>query len=82
MPPYLFPGSGKLKIAALAGNQKAKKTKTGGKAVLLKGGSFTAKFEVDRPAQTLPPLPPDSDKTAQYSGTGMFVTTNMKLTGS
>ena len=41
-PQYSIPGTGTLKISALAGNQKATKTKSGGKAVLLKGGSFTA----------------------------------------
>lgn len=38
-PQYSIPGTGTLKIAALAANQKAQKTKTGGKAVLLKGGT-------------------------------------------
>src|SRR5947208_1288818 len=45
-PQYSIPGTETLKIAALAGNQKAQKTETGGKPVLLKGGTFTAKFEV------------------------------------
>ena len=34
---HSIPGTGTLKIASLADNQKATKTKTGGKAVLLKG---------------------------------------------
>ena len=82
-PQYSIPGSGTLKIAALAGNQKAKKTKTSGKAVLLKGGNFTAKFEVQSPAQQPPPGPgaPIPDATPQYSGNGMFVTTNTKFNG-
>lgn len=79
-PVYSIPGTGTLKIAALAANQKAKKTKTGGKPVLLKGGNFTAKFEVQSPAQQPPPGPgsPIPDPTPQYSGQGSFVTTNMK----
>jgi|SRR6185503_691257 len=82
-PQYSIPGTGTLKIAALAGDQKAKKTQTGGKAALLKGGSFTAKFEVQSPAQQpAPPGPPVPDATPQYSGNGMFVTTNMKVTGA
>jgi hypothetical protein len=82
-PQYSIPGSGTLKIAALASNQKAKKTKTGGKAILLKGGNFTAKFEVQSPAQQPPPGPgsPIPDATPQYSGNGMFVTTNTKFNG-
>jgi hypothetical protein len=83
-PPYVIPGTGTLKIAALAGNQKAQKTKTGGKLVLLKGSNFTAKFEVQNPAKQPPPGPgsPIPDATPQYSGSGMFVTTNMKFQGT
>ena len=83
-PQYSIPGTGTLKIANLAPNQKAKKTQTGGKAVMLKGGSFTAKFEVQSPAQQPPPGPgpPIPDATPQYSGNGMFITTNMKFQGS
>lgn len=83
-PQYSIPGSGTLKIDALAGNQLASKTNTGGKAVLLKGGSFTAKFEVQSPAQQPPPGPgsPIPDSTAQYSGNGMFITTNFKAKGT
>ncbi len=83
-PPYVIPGTGTLKIAALAGNQKAQKTKTGGKPVLLKGSNFTAKFEVQSPAKQPPPGPgsPIPDATPQYSGSGMFVTTNMKFQGT
>ena len=83
-PQYSIPGSGTLKIAALAGNQKAQKTQTGGKAVLLKGGSFTAKFEVQSPAKQPPPGPgpPIPDATPQYSGNGLFITTNMKFQGT
>lgn len=83
-PQYSIPGTGTLKIAALAGNQKATKTRTGAKVVLLKGGSFTAKFEVQSPAQQPPPGPgsPIPDATAQYSGKGMFVTTNVKFVGT
>jgi hypothetical protein len=83
-PQYSIPGTGTLKIAALAANQKAQKTKVGGKAVLLKGGDFQAKFEVQNPAKQ-PPTGPNSpvpDPTPQYSGTGMFLTTNMKFRGS
>ena len=83
-PQYSIPGSGTLKIAALAGNQKATKTNTGNKAVLLKGGNFTAEFEVQSPAQQPPPGPgpPIPDATPKYSGSGMFLTTNTKFQGS
>lgn len=83
-PQYSIPGVGTLKIEALAGDQKAKKTNTGGKAMLLKGSNFTAKFEVQTPAQQPPPGPgsPIPDSTPQYSGSGMFITTNVKFQGS
>jgi hypothetical protein len=83
-PQYSIPGTGTLKIAALAGNQKAKKTRSGNKPVLLKGESFTAKFEVQNPGKQPPPGPgsPIPDPTPQYSGTGMFVSMNIKFTGT
>jgi hypothetical protein len=83
-PPYVIPGSGTLKIDALAGNQLAKHTNTGGKAVILKGGNFTAKFEVQSPAKQPPPGPgsPIPDSMSSYSGQGMFVPSNVKVTGT
>ena len=83
-PQYSIPGTGTLSIDSLAGDQTAQKTKTGGKAVLLKGSSFTAKFEVQSPAQQPPPAAgsPIPDSTTQYSGSGSFITTNTKLKGT
>jgi hypothetical protein len=83
-PPHVIPGTGTLKIAALAPNQKATKTNTGNKAVLLKGSQFDAKFEVQTPAQQPPPGPgsPIPDSMVQYMGKGMFVTTNTKFQGT
>lgn len=75
---FVIPGTGTLKIAALAPNQTTKKTKNG-KPVMLKGAMFTAKFEVQSPAQQpAPPGPPVPDPAPMYSGQGNFVTTNMK----
>jgi len=83
-PQYSIPGSGTLKISALAGNQTAKKSSSGGQLVLLKGGNFTAKFEVQSPAKQPPPGPgsPIPDATPEYSGQGMFITTNTKFQGA
>ena len=82
-PTHPIPGTGTLKIDALGGDQKATKTKTGSKAVLLKGGNFTAKFEVQSPAkQSNPSGPPMPDTTPNYSGMGMFSTTNVKFQGT
>lgn len=83
-PQYCIPGTGTLKIASLAGDQKATKTTTGGKAVLLQGKTFTAKFEVQSPAKQPPPGPgsPIPDPTPQYSGSGMFISTNTLFQGT
>jgi hypothetical protein len=82
-PSFSIPGTGTLKIAALAANQKAQDTKSGDKPVLLKGGQFIAKFEVQSPAQQpAPPGPPVPDPTPQYPGTGTFLTTNAKYQGT
>ena len=83
-PVYSIPGTGTLKIDALAGDQVAQKTSTGGKLVLLKGSKFTAKFEVQSPAQQPPPGPgaPIPDATPQYSGSGSFNTSNNKYQGT
>lgn len=83
-PQYSIPGTGTLKIAALTANQRATKTRTGGKAVLLKGGSFTARFEVQSPARQPPPGPgaPIPDATPAYTGSGTFVTTNTIFEGT
>ncbi|NER97017.1 MAG: hypothetical protein F6J86_24735 [Symploca sp. SIO1B1] len=83
-PQYSIPGVGTLSIQSLGGNQKAKKNKSGGKPVLLKGSTFKAKFQVMTPAQQPPPAPgpPIPDATPQYSGTGSFITTNLKVKGA
>ncbi|MCB0030606.1 MAG: hypothetical protein KDE28_22000, partial [Anaerolineales bacterium] len=41
-PIYSIPGTGTLKIMQLAPDQKAQKSQTGGKKIMLKGGQFTA----------------------------------------
>ena len=83
-PQYSIPGTGTLKIDSLAGDQKAEKTRTGSKPVLLKGKQFNAKFEVQSPAQQPPPGPgpPIPDPMTQYQGHGMFITQNTLLTGT
>lgn len=75
-------GAGTLTIDALGGDQKAQKTKSGGKAVLLKGGTFTAKLQVTAPAQVVSGTSTVPDPTPQYSGNGQFVTTNLQVKGS
>lgn len=78
-PQYSIPGVGTLKIQALGGDQKSQKTKSGKKAIIIKGSMFDAKFEVQSPAQQPnPPGPPVPDGSPQYSGKGNFQTTNIK----
>ena len=81
-PQYSIPGVGMLFIQSLAGNQKAKKTKSGGKSVLLKGGQFQAKFTVMVPAQQPSAPSPIPDTTPQYSGTGTFISMNQIVKGT
>ena len=81
-PQYSIPGVGMLFIQYLAGNQKAKKTKSGGKSVLLKGGQFQAKFTVMVPAQQPSAPSPIPDTTPQYSGTGTFISMNQIVKGT
>jgi hypothetical protein len=81
-PPFVIPGVGILSIDALGGDQKAKKTSAGGKPVLLKGSTFTAKFQVTVPAMQ-PAVPaPGPDATPPYIGHGQFVTMNLQVKGS
>jgi len=51
-----------------------------GTAVILKGSTFTAKFEVQSPAQQPTGGGPVPDSTPSYTGSGQFITTNVLLT--
>ena len=77
-----IPGVGMLTIDSLGGDQKARKTKSGGKAVLLKGSTFTAKFQVTVPAQVVSGPTTVPDPNPQYSGNGQFITTNLQVKGT
>ena len=83
-PPFVTPGTGTLSIQSLAPNQKATRVKSREKAVLLKGSTFTAEFQVILPAQ-IPPTPVSPaipDPIPVYIGTGFFTTTNIKVKGT
>ena len=81
---YSIPGTGTLEIASLAGDQQAQTTGTGGKKLLLKGSSFTARFSVMAPAMQPPPGPgsPIPDPTPSYSGSGSFVAVDATVKAS
>jgi len=74
-PIFTIDGSGNLKIESLATDQQAQKTKSNGKAVLLKGKFFTATFEVVAPAQTSQGI---AAPAVPYTGYGQFKTNNTK----
>lgn len=80
---HVTPGSGTLKIDALAGDQLTKKTKSGGTPIILKGSMFTSKFEVQSPAQDPTPVAsggsPIPDAKASYSGKGQLISANIKF---
>lgn len=78
---FTIPGMGTLKIDKLDGDQMTKTAKDTGKPIILKGGQFTAKFEVLSPAldPTVAPAPPKPDTTSSYAGQGSFITTNIKV---
>ncbi len=80
-PPFVTPGAGTLSIQSLAPNQRARRVKSKGKSVLLKGITFIAKFQVLLPA-TQPTIPPKPDLTLQYSGMGTFMNTNLRAKGT
>jgi hypothetical protein len=77
-----IPGTGTLEISAIAGDQQATKTRTGGTPVLLVGSTFTAAFSVQNPAKQPSSAGPVPDPTPRYSGSGSFKTTNVKLKGT
>ncbi len=77
---FPVPGTGNLKIAALAPDQIAKKSKSGKKSVLLRGSVFIAQFEVKSPAKLIPPgSAPISDPIPLYTGTGKLLPSNTKV---
>lgn len=77
---FVTPGTCMLTIQALGGDQLSKKTKIGGKFVIVKGTTFTAKMTIMSPAmQPNPPAPPIPDPVAVNVGTGMFITSNMTV---
>ena len=81
-PQYSIPGTGTLVIDSLASDQVATHSNSDGTALILKGSNFTAKFQVQSPAQQPPPGPgsPIPDSSTEYGGgQGSFVTTNTKF---
>jgi hypothetical protein len=74
-PPYTVPGMGTVSVTLEPANQTSV-SKDSGKAMLLKGSSFTATFSVTVPAQMPPPVS-TPDPVASKTGTAVFITTNV-----
>jgi hypothetical protein len=74
-PPYVIPGVGTVSVTITATNKTA--TTDNGKKILIKGGTFQAKFQVSVPAMMPTPAGPQPDPVSVKSGTATFITTNM-----
>ena len=74
-PPYVIPGMGKLSVTLTPTNKTA--TTENGKKILIKGGTFQAKFQVSSPAMMPTPAGPVPDPVAVKPGTAQFITTNV-----
>ena len=72
-PQYSVPGVGTLTIQLLHPSNVARKTRSNGKKVLLKGAPFIARFQVTAPAMMVMPGGPQvPDSMAFYTGSGSF----------
>lgn len=67
------PGTGRLVIESLAGEQLSSVVTDGGKPVVLAGGRFTARLKVLAPAVGPPPAS-KPDTTTSYRGNARFQT--------
>jgi hypothetical protein len=78
-PPFVTPGTGTFSLILLPTN-KSSMLKESGKAVLLKGTVFQAKFQVASPAMMpAPPGPPVPDPVMVKMGPAQFITMNMSV---
>lgn len=76
---FPVPGVGQLTITKLNADQTSKKTKIEGKAPIVKGTMFTAKFTVQTPASLITPGGKQDDPVPTYTGQGQFVPSNMTV---
>lgn len=75
-PPFVTPGTGTLEITLMPNNKTAQTVN--GKKILLKGTTFTVRFNVQTPAQQPTPGGPVPDPVAVKPGTAQFITTNVQ----
>jgi hypothetical protein len=79
-PPFVTPGTGSLSIQLMPNNQTA--MSKNGKAVLVKGAQFVAKFQVQTPAQQPTPAGPVPDPLVVKVWTAQFITTTTNAMAS
>jgi Contractile injection system spike tip protein len=80
---FTTPGMGKILKILLTPQELTKQTQQGGKQMLLKGGSFTATFQVSAPAmQPNPPAPPIPDPQLMKTFQVKFITTDTNVQAS
>jgi len=75
-PPFVTPGTGTIQIMLLPTNLTMKTVQ--GKAMILKGATFTAQFNVQSPAMQPTPGGPVPDPLMVKPCTCQFITTNMQ----
>ena len=73
-PPFVIPGVGTVSVTLTPTNKTA--TTDNGKKILIKGGTFQAKFQVSSPAMMPTPAGPQPDPVSVKPGTASFITTN------
>jgi hypothetical protein len=74
-PPFVTPGMGTVSVTLTPTNQTA--MTQNGKAILIKGQQFMAKFTVSTPAMQPTPAGPVPDPVATKPGTAQFISTNI-----
>jgi hypothetical protein len=79
-PPFVTPGMGTLTLTLMPNNKT--RTTTNGKPLLLKGGTFQAKFSVSAPAMQPTPTGPVPDPVSVKPGTAQFISTNQIVKAS
>ena len=76
-PPFVTPGTGMVSVTLTPMN-KTLQTKSGGKAILIKGTPFIAEFQVMAPAIQPTPVPVP-DPVLKKPGMAEFITTNVTV---
>jgi Contractile injection system spike tip protein len=74
-PPFVTPGMGTVSVTLTPTNQTVQSQN--GKAILIKGQQFVAKFTVTAPAMQPTPGGPVPDPVATKPGTAQFITTTV-----